>query len=323
MWRPIIAATATPIQTPHNRNATMLRLDEISLPLDHPPEALAAAARARLGLAPTDVVEVAVVRRGHDARRRGQVRVVYTLEVALAAAAETALLRTGRPGIRPAPDTRYRPPAPKPGHRSSRPVVVGAGPCGLLAAMVLAEAGLRPIVLERGKAVRPRTIDTFRFWRQGVLDPGSNVQFGEGGAGTFSDGKLYSGITERANRDRKVLEVFVSAGAPAEILVAAKPHIGTFRLVSMVERMRARIEELGGEYRFGTKVEGLVTARDGDGRRLRALRLAGGGELDADQVVLAPGHSARDSFAMLHAGGRGDGGKNRSRSACASSTRNR
>ena len=164
--------------------------------------------------------------------------------------------------------------------------------------------GFNPIILDRGKVVRERTRDTWALWRNNVLNPESNVQFGEGGAGTFSDGKLYSRIKEPRHLDRKVLIEFVKAGAPREILTEAHPHIGTFRLVTMVEHMRATIEALGGEYRFGTRVDGIDVTSDAAGvRRMRGLHLAGGGYLAAEQVVLAVGHSARDTFEMLHAGG--------------------
>ncbi len=183
-------------------------------------------------------------------------------------------------------------------------MVIGAGPCGLFAALVLAQAGYRPIILERGKVVRERTQDTWGLWRRSVLNPESNVQYGEGGAGTFSDGKLYSRIKDPRHLNRKVLTEFVKAGAPPEILTEAHPHIGTFRLVTMVESMRATIEELGGEYRFSTRVDGLDVETDGSGqRRVRGLHLNGGGYLEADHVVLAIGHSARDSFAMLQSAG--------------------
>jgi uncharacterized FAD-dependent dehydrogenase len=195
---------------------------------------------------------------------------------------------------------RYRFVAEAPEHLAERPVVVGTGPCGIFAALLLAQMGFRPIILERGQKVRQRTKDTWALWRRNILNPESNVQYGEGGAGTFSDGKLYSQIRDPLLHGRKVLTEFVKAGAPEEILWVAKPHIGTFRLVSMVERMRAEIEALGGEYRFGTKMEEVLLGAD---RQVLGLRLSDGSTLPARHVVLALGHSARDSFAMLHAAG--------------------
>ncbi len=282
----------------------MLRVRDIKLPLDHPEEALAPAVAARLGVPVSALAELTVARRAHDARKKSAIALIYTVDVTLAN--EAAVLRrlAGDPTVAPAPDTRYRPAGHARGDEASRPVVIGCGPCGLFAGLILAEAGFRPIILDRGKVVRQRTKDTWGFWRKGVLNPESNVQYGEGGAGTFSDGKLYSQIRDPDHLGRKVLTEFVEAGAPEEILWVAKPHIGTFRLVSMVEKMRAKIEALGGEYRFETKVEDLVieTGRDGQ-RHLRGLVLASGETIRTDHVVLAVGHSARDTFAMLHARG--------------------
>ncbi|HEY1877429.1 MAG TPA: hypothetical protein VGG66_08155, partial [Rhizomicrobium sp.] len=197
---------------------------------------------------------------------------------------------------RPTPDMEYRPVA-KPPARFQRPLVIGAGPCGLFAALILAQGGFRPIILERGKVVRERTKDTWGLWRRSVLNPESNVQFGEGGAGTFSDGKLYSQIKDPRYLGRKVLTELVKAGAPEEILTEAHPHIGTFRLVTMVESLRETIEGLGGEYRFGSKVVDLLLD---DARRLRGVKLESGETSTGDHVVLALGHSARDTFQMLH-----------------------
>jgi uncharacterized FAD-dependent dehydrogenase len=280
---------------------TWLRITELRLALDHAPEALRDAVLARLGVAPEALLSLSVFRRGWDARGRARVKLVYTVDVELDDAA-AELVPAADKGITRRPDMRYpgvgRAPA-----GAARPLVVGAGPCGLFAALILAQGGFRPIILERGRMVRQRTKDTWALWRRGVLTPESNVQFGEGGAGTFSDGKLYSGVSDPRHLGRKVLEEFVRAGAPEEILVSAKPHIGTFRLVSMVEHMRATIEALGGEYRFEARVDDLVIETTGAGRRLRGVVLAGGETLRADHVVLAPGHSARDLFAMLHARG--------------------
>jgi uncharacterized FAD-dependent dehydrogenase len=279
----------------------MLRLTEIKLPLDHDDAALRNAAESRLGV---PVSALTIFRRGVDARRRGAILFVYSVDVVVADEAAVLAGFAGDPHVGRTPDMDYRPVAQAPAWLAQRPIVIGAGPCGLFAALTLAQMGFRPIILERGRVVRERTRDTFGFWRKSVFCPESNVQFGEGGAGTFSDGKLWSGIRDPAHLGRRVLEEFVRAGAPAEILVAAKPHIGTFRLVTVVESLRATIEALGGEYRFGTRVADFCIARGADGaRRIEGVVLADGAVLEARHVVVAPGHSARDLFAVFAARG--------------------
>ena len=281
----------------------MLRLTNLTMPLHQAEEALPAAICKRLRITPRELVKYTIARRGNDARDKTAIDLVYTID--LNVRDEAAVLARFRkdPNVQVTPDTRYRPVAQAPAG-GLRPVVIGAGPCGLFAGLILAQMGFRPIILDRGKVVRERTKDTWKLWRQSVLDPESNVQFGEGGAGTFSDGKLYSRIKEARHLDRKVLTEFVKAGAPPEILTEAHPHIGTFRLVTMVESMRASIEALGGEYRFQQRVDGVHVEADAAGvRRMRGLHLHDGGYLEADRVVLAVGHSARDTFEMLHAAG--------------------
>ncbi|SFP60759.1 NAD(P)/FAD-dependent oxidoreductase [Sphingomonas rubra] len=281
----------------------MIRVTDLRLPLHHPDEALPAAIRKRLRIEPRDLIRHTVARRAHDARDRTSIALVYSVDVAVRnEAAVLARFRRDRQ-VQLTPDTRYRPVATAPAG-VARPVVIGAGPCGLFAGLILAQMGYRPIILDRGKVVRERTKDTWGLWRKSVLNPESNVQFGEGGAGTFSDGKLYSRIKDDRFLDRKVLTEFVRAGAPPEILTEAHPHIGTFRLVKMVENMRETIEALGGEYRFSTRVDGIDVVDDaGGGRRVRGLHLHDSGYLEADRVVLAIGHSARDTFAMLYEAG--------------------
>ena len=277
----------------------MLRLTEIKLPLDHAPEALEAAILKRLEIAAADVVGFTIFRRAHDARKRTAIFLIYTVDVEVKDEAALLAKLVGKAHITVTPDMEYKFVARAPDNSAKRPVVIGTGPCGLFAGLILAQMGLRPIILERGKAVRERTQDTWGLWRKGVLDPESNVQFGEGGAGTFSDGKLYSQIKDRKHHGRKVLIEFVKAGAPDEILYVSKPHIGTFRLVGMVEKMRATIESLGGEIRFRSRVADIEVDRSSDPGRVRGVTLASGEAIEADHVVLAVGHSARDTFAML------------------------
>jgi uncharacterized FAD-dependent dehydrogenase len=272
----------------------MIRVTQLKLPLGHPPEALKAALAKRLKLSSFEIQDFRVFKRAHDARSRTAILFIYTLDVTVKDEAALLARFVRDPDVKPSPDTSYQPVARAPA-TFQRPLVIGAGPCGLFAALLLAQMGFRPIILERGKEVRERTKDTWGLWRRGQLNPESNVQFGEGGAGTFSDGKLYSQIKDPRHLGRKVLEEFVKAGAPEEILTEAHPHIGTFRLVTMVEAMRETIEKLGGEYRFQSKVTDILI----ENRGVRGVKLESGEEILSDHVVLAVGHSARDMFHTL------------------------
>jgi hypothetical protein len=274
----------------------MIRLTELRLPLEHKPEELAAAVLQRLQLKSAELLALHIHKRSPDARKKSALQFVYSLDLELADEAAVLARFAGDTHIRPTPDMSYQFVAQAPQANFLRPIVVGFGPAGIFAALLLAQMGFKPLVLERGKKVRERTKDTWDLWRRHELHAESNVQFGEGGAGTFSDGKLYSQIRDPRHLARKVFTEFVKAGAPEEILYVNRPHIGTFRLVSMVEKMRAEIESRGGEIRFQSRVEDLVI----EAGCVRGVVLAGGEEIRADQVVLALGHSARDTFAMLH-----------------------
>ena len=278
----------------------MLRLTEIRLPIDHAETALADAILAKLKISADQFIRYTIFRRAHDARKPAMIMLVYTLDVELKDEAAVFARFKDDKHVSRAPVTHYKFVTHAPKNLSSRPVVIGMGPAGLFAGLILAQMGFRPIILERGKAVRERTKDTFGLWRQSVLDPESNVQFGEGGAGTFSDGKLYSQISDPHHYGRKVLEEFVLAGAPEEILYVSKPHIGTFRLVGMVEKMRASIEALGGEIRFQSRVDDIEITHEQGSNKVVGVRLANGNFIATSHLVLAVGHSARDTFYMLH-----------------------
>ncbi|WP_295760398.1 NAD(P)/FAD-dependent oxidoreductase [Undibacterium sp.] len=274
----------------------MLRLTDIQLPLDHQESEIKASILKRLSIEEKDLLDFSIFRRSYDARKKSAIILIYTLDVMVSDETEVLNRFKGSTNVGVSPDTQYRFVTHTNRVDFKRPVIIGFGPCGLFAALLLAQMGFRPIVLERGKAVRERTKDTWDLWRKRELHPESNVQFGEGGAGTFSDGKLWSQIKDPKHYGRKVLTEFVKAGAPSEIMYVSKPHIGTFRLVKMIEEMRANIEALGGEIRFEQKVTDIDIK---DGQTL-GLRINCDEYLAADQVVLAIGHSARDTFELVH-----------------------
>ncbi|EHT4940229.1 hypothetical protein VV99796_00121 [Vibrio vulnificus] len=274
----------------------MIRLTELRLPLDHEEGALLEAITAKLGIPAEQVLSFSMFRRGYDARKKTNIQLIYTLDIEVANQDKLLAKFSKDPHVRETPDMEYKYVAQAPANLTERPIVIGFGPCGLFAGLVLAQMGFNPIIVERGKEVRERTKDTFGFWRKRTLNPESNVQFGEGGAGTFSDGKLYSQVKDPNFYGRKVITEFVEAGAPEEILYVSKPHIGTFKLVTMIEKMRAKILELGGEIRFSTRVDD-IHMEDG---QITGVTLSNGEELKSRHVVLAVGHSARDTFEMLH-----------------------
>jgi len=277
--------------------ANMIRLTNIQLPLDHDESAIRSAVLAFLSINDHELISYHIHRRGYDARKKTNIILIYTLDVETTKNESLLEKFADHQLVKPTPDMSYKFVAQAPKQLEERPIVIGFGPCGLLAGLVLAQMGYKPIILDRGKEVRERTKDTFGFWRKKILNTESNVQFGEGGAGTFSDGKLYSQVKDPNHYSRKVLHEFVEAGAPEEILFVSKPHIGTFRLVSMVEKMRARIIELGGEIRFSARVDD-IQIEDG---KISGVVLANGEVIKSSHVALAIGHSARDTFEMLHA----------------------
>ncbi len=283
----------------------MIRLSNIKLPLDHDDQALTQTILSTLDITPEQLISFNMFRRGYDARKKSNIFLIYTLDVEVTNELETELLIKFADDqlVKKTPDLDYHYVAQAPEDLKERPIIVGFGPCGLLAGLTLAQMGYNPIILDRGKEVRERTKDTFGFWRQKKLNTESNVQFGEGGAGTFSDGKLYSQVKDPKQYGRKVLTEFVASGAPEEIMYVSKPHIGTFKLVSMVEKMRAEIIRLGGEIRFSSRVDDIELEKNDDGseqgNRITGLTLSSGEKLKSNHIAIAIGHSARDTFEML------------------------
>ncbi len=277
----------------------MLRLTEVKLPLDHTEADLQSAILKKLAIAPTELIRYTVFKRSYDARKRGAISFVYIVDIETPK--QKYLLQRFQRDVHvvATPDTIYRYVTHAPSRLSARPIVIGCGPCGMFAGLLLAQMGLRPLILERGKAVHDRSVDTFGFWSKGKFNPESNAQFGEGGAGTFSDGKLYSRIKDAHHHGRKVLTELVTAGAAPEILYINKPHIGTYRLVKIVENIRHSIEALGGEIRFHSRVESLNIETG----QVRGITLASGEFIPSEHVILAVGHSARDTFEMLDRSG--------------------
>jgi hypothetical protein len=274
----------------------MLRISEIKLPLEHPVEEIKTALLNKLKITPEELINYTIFKRSYDARKKSDILLVYILDVETTKEEELLKKFKKDPHVKLTPDMSYRMVAQAPPNLNIRPIVIGMGPAGMFAGLMLAQMGFRPIILERGKKVRDRTKDTFAFWKkQGEFNPESNVQFGEGGAGTFSDGKLYTQIRDPHHYARKVLTEFINAGASPEILYLNKPHIGTFKLVGIVQNIRAKIEELGGEIRFQTRVDDLHI----EGEKLQGITLNNGEYISCSHLVLAVGHSARDTFQML------------------------
>ncbi|MDR1606121.1 MAG: NAD(P)/FAD-dependent oxidoreductase [Streptococcaceae bacterium] len=275
----------------------MLRLTQIKLSIHDDLSAIQQQVLKRLRIQPSDLLELRIYKESIDARKAGDIYFIYTVDVGVKD--ETKFLTGKIKHLAPTPDLAYQAPKLKHGTQplTHRPVVIGFGPAGMYAALLLAQQGYRPLVLERGEAVDDRVRSIEAFWQQGQLNPNSNVQFGEGGAGTFSDGKLTS--RGKDLRGRQVLAELVKAGAPEEILYQAHPHVGTDLLRDIVKRIRQEIIALGGEVRFQAQVKQFKSVSG----RLQAVVLTSGELIETEQAILAIGHSARDTFSELDAAG--------------------
>ena len=274
----------------------MIQITEIKLPINHSEQDLKIEILKELNLDINHQISYTIIRKGYDARDKVNIKFVYTVDVLLYQQENLLLKKINNSKISISPDRNYKFVTFAHKNITTRPIIIGMGPCGIFTALLLAQMGFKPLVLERGKKVRERTKDTFNLWRNSILNPESNVQFGEGGAGTFSDGKLYSQIRDPKFYKYKVLTELINAGAPEEILYSSKPHIGTFRLVSIVEKIRKKIEDLGGEIRFGSKVDDFLI----ENNRIKGVVLSSKEQIMSKFVVVAIGHSARDTFKNIY-----------------------
>lgn len=276
----------------------MIRINQIRVPLEHTRQDLERKAAAVLRIMPSEILSWKIVKKSIDARKKPEIWINYSLDVSVASQRKV-LARCRSKQVQAVEEKVYRFPMSGKRKLHCRPVIVGTGPAGLFCGYLLAKHGYRPILLERGNCVERRLKDVEQFWQEGVLDPASNVQFGEGGAGTFSDGKLNTLVKDKFGRNKEVLRIFVEAGAPEQILYEAKPHIGTDILVSVVRNLREQIIAWGGEVRFGAHVTELLC----EGAQTKGVVVTSQGErtvIESEMVVLAIGHSARDTFEMLH-----------------------
>lgn len=273
----------------------MIKITNLKLPFDHQDDQISKAAAKKIGIAEDKILSLKIKRRSLDARARRPISRVYTVVAAVEDEGSYSRRIEADPDLSLSDEREYEAPAVISGGNRERPLIVGTGPAGLFAALILAEAGLSPLLIDRGKPARQRVRDVNQFWKAGELNPESNVQFGEGGAGTFSDGKLTTRVKDKYHRAEKILQELAAAGAPQEILIESNPHVGTANLVRIVENLRSKIESLGGEYRFESRVDDLIL----EGDRVKGVELGSGERVLASTVVLAIGHSARDTFIML------------------------